>query len=100
MYTTQEYLDMTYTDDNAVLRWESSDRVPPSDIVDAFFGEGLIPFCVYAASTKTREEETAAIIENYRRNFRYSDEDLAEMRAAFGSGETVVNVFTGKTITL
>lgn len=100
MYTTKEYLNVTYTDDNAVIRWSSNDRIPPRDIVDAFYKEGMIPFCVYAASTKAREEENAAFIENYRRHFRYCDEDFAEMRAEFGPGETVVNVFTGKTITL
>ena len=40
-------------------------------------------------------------IENYRRNYTGpSEEELFEMRAAFGTDTTVVDVLTGKKIKL
>ena len=36
-------------------------------------------------------------LENYRRNYKGpGEEEKTEMRAAFGTGTTVVNVITGK----
>ena len=49
------------------------------------------------ATTKAREEETAKAIEEYRKNARpATEEELDEMRAAFGTGKTVVNIITGQ----
>ena len=42
-------------------------------------------------------------LKNYiesRQKYGYSDEELFEMRASFGEDETVVDIFTGKTIDL
>ena len=53
------------------------------------------------ATTEAREIEVAEELAEYRRNARpYSQEQLAEMRAAFGTGTTVVNVFTGESYEL
>lgn len=53
------------------------------------------------ATKKAREVETAKAIEEYRRNARpATEEELSEMRAAFGEGETVVDILTGKTYRL
>ena len=49
------------------------------------------------ATTKAREEEVAKTREEYRRNVRpATEEELDEMRAAFGRGKTVVNIITGQ----
>ena len=49
------------------------------------------------ATTKAREEETAKTLEEYKRNARpATEEELDEMRAAFGRGKTAVNIFTGQ----
>ncbi len=49
-----------------------------------------------AATRAAREAEVEAALESYRANRRApSAEKLAEMRAAFGEGATVVNVLTG-----
>ncbi len=49
-----------------------------------------------AATRAAREAEGEAALESYRTNRRApSAEKLAEMRAAFGEGATVVNVLTG-----
>ena len=45
-----------------------------------------------------RDEETRAFFREYRRNARpATEEELMEMRAAFGAGQTVVDVITGQT---
>ena len=49
------------------------------------------------AITKAREEEVKKSLEEYRRNARpATEEELDEMRAAFGRGKTVVNIITGQ----
>ena len=49
------------------------------------------------ATTKAREKEDAEWIEQYRKNAKpASAEQIAEMRAAFGPGTTVVDVLTGQ----
>lgn len=53
------------------------------------------------ATQATREAETAESIKSYRAAHKgFSSEELAEMRAAFGEGTTVVNVLTGETVEL
>lgn len=49
------------------------------------------------ATAEAREEEVHREIEEYRKNPpKMTEEDLLEMRAAFGPGEEVVDIFTGK----
>ena len=53
------------------------------------------------ATATARDLEVEKELIEYRNNKRpYSAEDMAEMRAAFGAGETVVDVVTGKKIRL
>ena len=53
------------------------------------------------ATRAAREAETDAFLESYRKaNHRRSAEELSEMRAAFGTGTTVVDIFTGERIRL
>ena len=53
------------------------------------------------ATRAARDEETAKVIEAYRAYYTGpSEEDLFEMRAAYGKGTTVVDIFTGKKIKL
>ena len=48
-----------------------------------------------------RNAQVQKELAQYRANYTGpSDEEVAEMRAAFGEGETVVDVITGKTIKL
>lgn len=54
-----------------------------------------------AATNAAREAEVAKELESYRANKKpYTAEELAEMRAAFGPGTTVVDVLTGEKIPL
>lgn len=53
------------------------------------------------ATRDARDEETAKVIEAYRASYTGpSEEEIFEMRAAFGTGTTVVDIFTGKKIKL
>ena len=53
------------------------------------------------ATRAARDEETSKVIEAYRASYTGpSEEDLFEMRAAYGKGTTVVDVLTGKKIKL
>lgn len=53
------------------------------------------------ATRAARDEETANVIEAYRASYTGpSEEEMFEMRAAFGIGTTVVDIFTGKKIKL
>jgi hypothetical protein len=52
---------------------------------------------------KIMEGKDLQVLKNYiesRQKYGYSDEELFEMRASFGEDETVVDIFTGKTIDL
>ena len=53
------------------------------------------------ATRAARDEETDKVIEAYKASYTGpSEEDLFEMRAAFETGTTVVDILTGKKIKL
>lgn len=53
------------------------------------------------ATRAARDKEVEESIAEYRRNYKGpSEEELAEMRAAFGPGQTIVNILTGESIQL
>ena len=53
------------------------------------------------ATKAARDEEVTRSLAEYRRNAKpASEEELSEMRAAFGEGQTIVNILTGERITL
>lgn len=86
-------------DARGVVTWDSNGQVPPADMVAAIatFEDICIDSCA-----KVREEMNAAFIADYikaqaNRTEDQIREERFEARAAFGEGETVVNVFTGET---
>jgi len=95
---SERTLDMFHTDtiiENGVVRWKASNNIPPSDILE-FWNHLGFDFD-YELSKQVAEKEIAEAIENYRKQQRkLSAEKEYEMRAAFGEGTTVVDVFTGK----
>lgn len=89
------YLDFK----NLVVRWVSNDSIPPEDCVDWLYDNNYIGRGWMVKSHAVREEETNAFLENYRKQMEShvpDEEELYEMRAAFGKGSRVVNVITGK----
>jgi len=88
-----------YIDEEGVYRWKTNDRVPFDDLLEQ---EGV---CVEVREKCriARDKETQAILARYneaQHDYRYSDEELFEMQAAFGPGSTVVDVITGRKIDL
>lgn len=53
------------------------------------------------ATKAARDEDVTRSLAEYRRNAKpASEEEISEMRAAFGEGQTIVNILTGERITL
>lgn len=79
---------------NGIVRWKSNKRVPPTDVLEfwAYLGFNFD----LVASLKAQEEETAAFIAAYRKNYKGPTEvNILEARAAHGPGVELVNVITG-----
>ena len=96
------YIDETNQVAGPVVRWVSSNNIPFPDMLERFVLSGEITETEMANSLVQRKIEDAAAIEMYianRQQYGYSPEELFEMKAAFGD-EEVVDIFTGKTITL
>lgn len=96
------YIDETNQDAGPVVRWVSSNNIPFPDMLERFVLSGEITETEMANSLVQRKIEDAAAIKMYianRQQYGYSPEELFEMKAAFGD-EEVVDIFTGKTITL
>ena len=91
--------EKAYQDENGVWRWQSNDRVPPEDVLEKWnLSDDIMQKCL-----ETKDQETHEFLAKYReqmKNHVPSDEEIFEMRAAFGPGATVVNVITGKKINL
>ena len=86
---------------NGVPRWNSNGKVPPNEVLDAWLSVG-IEFD-YEKAIKAREKDNLKFFNEYRevrKNYTVSDEELYEMRAAFGSGTQVVDVITGNVTNL
>lgn len=85
-------------DENGVAR-NRIGRILMSDMLEKLT---YITDKVDAEATKAaREAETDAFLESYMKaNHRRSAEELSEMRAAFGTGTTVVDIITGERIRL
>ena len=80
-----------------IVKWKSNNRVPPDGILD-IWKELNLPFD-FDKSVKTSEAQSRKILREYRESMKNhvpSGEELFEMRAAFGTGVTVVNAITGK----
>ena len=85
-------------DENGVAR-NCKGRALQSDMLEKVL---MVSDTVNVEATRAaRDEETAKVIEAYRASYTGpSEEELFEMRAAFGTGTTVVDVLTGKKIKL
>ena len=94
--------NVKYADENAVveddgaIRWKSGNYVP-DDYCEKLEYAGY--HFSRAATAKKRDIQDKKFIEEYRKHYKGpSEEELIEMRAAFGAGTTVVDVITGKEI--
>ena len=86
---------------DGVVRWTSNNRVMPKDCREILSHTAYRDLFSEEASRAAEDAETAAFLESYRKNYtRPSEEEKAEMRAAFGPGSTVCDIITGERIRL
>jgi hypothetical protein len=90
------FLADSHLDAQGIRRWNSNDQVPPTDCLK----EMGITGPELARMEAVRDQELDAFLAEYRANQKEpTSEELCEMRAAFGPGARVVNVFTGRVTT-
>lgn len=87
-----------------VGRWTASGQVLPGDTAAIMARLGLAPGLDQAATATARDAQTAEFVAAYRAALTVrTPEEIArhehELRAAFGPGETVVDVITGRETT-
>jgi hypothetical protein len=87
------------------LVWDTNGHAPFDDMLATWVALGLATPEQRTATNTLRATQTAASIESYRRaqaniSAEQRAEQIAEMRAAFGPGEVVVDVLTGERIQL
>ena len=86
---------------DGVVRWKSNNRVMPNDCREILSHTVYRDLFSEDAGRAAEEAETAAFLESYRKNTKGpSEEEKAEMGAAFGTGTTVCNIITGERIRL
>ena len=87
------------TNMNSAASWNSNGLYLKDDVAEKLSYTDF-PFSV-EETKKAREAQDELFYENYRKNYQGpSEEELAEMQAAFGPGTTVVDVITGQEISL
>ena len=87
------------TDSRGGVFWNSNGNYLPDECAEILGCTGF-PFSL-EETTRAREAQAAAQIEAYRRDYKGpGDEELLEMRAAFGSGAVVIDVISGEQISL
>ena len=84
-----------------VLKWVSNDRCIPHDIMLNMKRYGLVTERQCMMTRYVEQEQINAFLDEWKENRKNRSaeqvaEEQFEMRAAFGPGETVVNVVTGE----
>jgi hypothetical protein len=89
----RESLEKDTYEKDEILYWVSNDQVVPLRV---FIDAGAR---APAGQGEAEEQALAAFAKQYkeaRKNYKPSGEQMFEMRAAFGPGETVVDIITGQ----
>lgn len=86
----RDWLRNDTIEDAGILRWKTNGHVVPSSTYrDAYCDPPI-------GSEQIERQEADAFLAEYRAmQIEHDEETLAEMRAAFGEGTTVVNILTG-----
>ena len=86
-------------DEDGAISWKCNDRYLMDDFCEKLEYAGY--HFSRTATAEKRAEQTRKSIEEYKKNQAEPTEDeLAEMRAAFGKGSQVVDVISGRVIQL
>ena len=101
---SEKFAENRHHFDGDVILWDSNDRSPMDDMMCNWLELGLIDLVTFRATEKARKQQNDQFFAEYRENRKNrTAEEIAEerfeMRAAFGPGETIVNVITGERIT-
>jgi hypothetical protein len=91
-----------YVKDNAFV-WVTSGNLVPTDILELLHAAKQITDDQLTKALEQYDIITTKELAAYRQQMskrQYSQEDLGEMRAAFGKGTVVVNAITGKRVKL
>jgi RNA polymerase subunit RPABC4/transcription elongation factor Spt4 len=105
-YTTDKIMNYRIDDavmnpETKVITWKSNGRHPMDDMTTDWYNLGIITEAEKAATDAARKIMDDVFVNEWKasRNNRTAEEiaeERFEMRAAFGPGETVVNVITGE----
>lgn len=97
-----ESLARTNIDSIGAITWQSNGQAPMSDMLAAWYYLGLVTASQVVHTTSLADSQAEAAIAAYRaaQPATPSAEERAEMLAAFGPGETVVDVLTGRRVNL
>ena len=86
-------------EEDGAIRWNRSGNYIPDDFCEKLEYAGFT--FSREATRAAREAQDAESLAAYRKNHKgFTAEEIAEARAAFGKGETIVNILTGEKITL
>jgi len=94
----KEANEKAIVEEDGAIRWKTG-----SYLMDDFCEK--LEYAGYAfsrsATREARDRQVSEELKAYRSQKRgYSSEEIAEMRAAFGSGQVIVDIITGERITL
>ena len=97
--------DNMIIEEDGAVRWISSGNYLPDDCMEKLeYAPVDFSSKISREATKIkRDKQQHEFIVEYRKqmeNHEYTEEELGEMRNAFGAGATVINVFTGTVIHL
>ena len=96
----KDYYEGWNADDNVIF-WSSNKRAVPHDLMLKWLALGFVSE-QQVTDTRAKEQKQIAefMVEYHKARAERTPEQIAEeeyeMRAAFGPGETVVNVITGE----
>ena len=95
-YVAQANEDATVDEDGAIS-WKCNGNYLMDDFCE------IVEYARYnfsrLATAQKRDKQNDEFIAEYRKNYNGpTEEELYEMRAAFGEGATVVNILTGESI--
>lgn len=80
------------TDENGVIRWRTNNAI----ISPALYRDDAFAVCPPAQEAAYNKELDAFLTAYRKADPKPDAEQMAEMRAEFGPGSTVVNIFTGR----